>query len=236
MAQKELKELQPLFLGGVDRVRKDEIQSWLERVKRLKHLFVERPDQRIPELDLLGDDDWLRIARWDFPDDDNGERKAMGDARNAAKRILMLMLPDALYAYAAAHHHAFPAQAADLGPYLPDPRAAPAMVRYEMRALPEGLYNEPSRRAGLQEVAPVDSDFDARITVNDTGGASMAFPPSAWIPGFDVMRAKAYRAYDQVHPGTFAPTAADVIPYFNPPLDSATQQKFLQSVQAAKDY
>ena len=231
LAQKELKALRPLVPGDVDQDRKGEIQAWLDRVKHLKQLFVQRPDQRIPELELLTDDDWLRVARWASLDDAASERQAMGDARNAAKRLLMPMLSNALRAYAEAHQNALPAQAAELAPYLSDPRAAPALARYQMLATSAVPSSTHSTAEAIGEIAPIDPDADSRITVSNNSGSTIVLPPAAWIPGFDDARKKAYQAYGQAHKGTYAPSAADVIPYFDPPLDSTTQQKFLQSAQ-----
>jgi hypothetical protein len=233
LAQKELRTLRPLSPGDVDQARKDELRSWLERVKRLKQLFVEHPDQRIPELELLTDDDWIRIARWTSLDDDAAERGAMGDARNAAKRLLMPLLGRALLAYAEAHQNLLPAQATDLAPYLSDPRATAALSRYEMLTTAAVSPFKPANAAAISEIAPVDPDTDSKITISNNGGGSIMLPPVAWIPGFNEARIKAYQAYAEANKGAVAPSAPDVIPFFNPPLDPTTQQKFLQSVQTS---
>ncbi|HVW19950.1 MAG TPA: hypothetical protein VHC86_01940 [Opitutaceae bacterium] len=232
-AEKELRALQPLAARSVDQGRKSEIQAWLARVKRLKQLFAERADRRIPELGLLTDDDWLRVARWASLGGEADERKAMGAARNAAKRLMADLLGSALRAYANAHQNALPARAAELAPYLSDPRAAPALARYEMLAPSAVPSSKPSTANALSEIAPVDPDADSKIILSNNGGCIITLPPAAWIPGFDAARKNAYRAYSAANKGAPAPNAAEVIPYFDPPLDSLTQQKFLQSAQAS---
>jgi len=61
-AERDLAAL-PAADSDAGRDRDAEVATWLARVRTLKQLLAQDPAQRIPELQLLDDDDWLNAAR-----------------------------------------------------------------------------------------------------------------------------------------------------------------------------
>src|SRR3954470_3206391 len=60
-AEQELSALQAEIAaqnGSRNPEREAQIKAWLGRSKRIKQLFIQRPDQKIPELQLLSGEDW----------------------------------------------------------------------------------------------------------------------------------------------------------------------------------
>src|SRR5260221_12339116 len=105
-------------LSETERTRRTEVAAWLARVKRLKQLFVQRPDQRIPEMRLLTDDDWLRLGKRLELDNEANIRKALAAARSAAKSRVAASLVKALPKFAQASRGEPPATVMALAPYL----------------------------------------------------------------------------------------------------------------------
>ena len=71
--------------GGRDPERESEISAWLARIARLKQLLEQHPEQRIPEMQLLTDEDWLLVGKKISLETEEGARKALAEIRNAAK-------------------------------------------------------------------------------------------------------------------------------------------------------
>src|ERR1035437_6318394 len=90
------------------------VQSWTERVKRLKE-FVERtPEAKIPEFQFLTTEDWL-TARGD------NERKTLSQLRQLAENRFSNQLQAALRKYLEAHNSQAPTDLAQVQPYFEPP-------------------------------------------------------------------------------------------------------------------
>jgi len=95
------------------------VNSWLERVQKLKQRMAQRPDREIPEFHLLTDQDWLDAVR-DVKqlETDADYDKAWGALRSAAKREFSSSVQDALHAYSRANNGGLPGDFAQLQPYF----------------------------------------------------------------------------------------------------------------------
>jgi RNA polymerase sigma factor (sigma-70 family) len=96
-----------------------EMNSWLERVKKLKEKLAQAPDRAIPEFQLLTDQDWLDAVR-DVKqlETDADYDKALDELRGAAKREFSSSTQNALHAYAQANNGALPTDFSQLQPYF----------------------------------------------------------------------------------------------------------------------
>jgi hypothetical protein len=74
------------------------VQGWLSRVGDLKQRLEQRPDQRIPELRFLTEQDWLNATRKQL-DTDSDYRKAMAALRDAGQEKFALLACEALQSY-----------------------------------------------------------------------------------------------------------------------------------------
>src|ERR1019366_3851937 len=108
------------------------VDSWLARVKRLKQAFAEHPDQRIPELALLTDLDWLTLERQLRLDSEEDLRKARAKARDTAFGNFQMSLGQALRDYATAANGAPLSDVFQLMPYFKPPVDAAILQRYEI--------------------------------------------------------------------------------------------------------
>jgi len=80
-----------------------------ERVNQLKQLLEGNPAEKIPELQFLTDDEWLRLAGRVMPDTEDGHRRAMSMARfSAEQNFVNGLLDPALQRYAQDHAGQFP--------------------------------------------------------------------------------------------------------------------------------
>jgi hypothetical protein len=83
-AEQELAGLTaPSVEDAATAARQTEIKAWLARLKQLQRLVAERPEHRIPEVQLLTDEDWLRVAQRASFGDEHDMRKAFGELRSA---------------------------------------------------------------------------------------------------------------------------------------------------------
>lgn len=202
-----------------------ESSAWLSRFHQLKQLFASRPDQRIPEMDLLADRDLLMCARDASFATDDGTRRALASVRTAAKQKFVRSLAKAVRDYKKANHDQLPADAAALAPFLPPPLNATHLSRWEV---PPPKAGHPVHNL-LTEKSAIDPDHDSRLWLQASGGTSAMSPPLAWIPDYTTRSLAARQAFGRANHGVTAPNLAALIPYFDPPLDAATAEKLLRS-------
>jgi hypothetical protein len=212
----------PMALDAATAARQKETNAWLARVKHLKGLFDERPGQRIPEMQWLTDDDWLRVAKRASFDDEHGTRKALGELRDTAKGKFISRLGPALRSFARTTNGEPPASILTLAAHFEIPVQAAILERYEV------IVGDPNGgRSGshliVREKAPIDADYDSRPSANaqanGNGGSGSLHPPLAWIPDFRARTQNAYRAYSEANQGARPNGMAQVLPFYHPPLD-----------------
>jgi RNA polymerase sigma factor (sigma-70 family) len=125
----------------------------------LNQHLEQMPDKKIPELRLLGVDDWLRAAKDARFDTDADVRKALSKLRSIAKD--KLPIGSALYSFTRANNGQLPTDLSQLKPYLKFPLDDAILERYTL--LHTGnLSDLPSGTWLVVEKAPVDKDYDSR--------------------------------------------------------------------------
>src|SRR5262249_40997288 len=107
---------------------------WATRVKSLRQRLQEKPDEQIPELNLLTDTDWLEAMKSvDSLQTDADFRRATGNLRNRAKEKLGKLAREAFKKYAEANDGMLPGDFAQLKPYFDTPAEDGIFQRYELR-------------------------------------------------------------------------------------------------------
>ena len=96
-------------------------QAWLERVKLLRQRFEQWPGKRTPELQLLGEQDWLSEVANRKLDTDAACREAMGQLRITAKGKFATAVKEALDQYAKSNNAQEPSDLSELTPYVKPP-------------------------------------------------------------------------------------------------------------------
>ncbi len=227
-AERQLADLPPP--RAADPSHATEIEAWLGQVKQLRQLLVENPERSIPELGLLTDDDWLRLARGIQLDSDKHVRQALAQARNVAKDKFQRLLASAVTAYLKQSGGELPTTALALAPAF-DPPIDPAILgRYEMLASGKVSYSPSAAGiAAIRETSAIDPDYDSRWTTMSNGGGMKALAPSAWVPDFEDRSRRAYAAYKDANKGASAGALEQLLPYFDPPLEPALAEKILRA-------
>src|SRR6185312_5124168 len=95
--------------GEVTRLRSDAelandpvVKQALRRkanVEKMKQLFLEHPEQRIPEMELLSEQSFFDLARDQDLESSNGIRTAYSEIRNRAENLFAAELQPALQKY-----------------------------------------------------------------------------------------------------------------------------------------
>jgi RNA polymerase sigma factor (sigma-70 family) len=156
---------------GSDPALESEINAWLERAAQLRLLAKQRPELLIPELQLLTDRDWLAYAQSAKLETDAGIREVFRSLRSWAKNTLGNRMPKAMRAYLKAHDDTLPADPVQLAPFFDPPLDTAILQRYQMSAT--GKLSDVAARQQTSnlviEKAPVDAEYDSRLTVGTRG-------------------------------------------------------------------
>jgi hypothetical protein len=216
-----------------------EFAPWIARVKRLREVFEQNPPQKIPEMRLLTDDDWLLIARQNRLDSEDSVRQALAAIRAAAKDRFVVTLNGAVRRYIAAapadqtvalsrpgrdgatKGRTAPARASELAPYLENPADSEILNRLE-------VFNLGTRWV-LQEKSPIDADYDGGYRVSSNSGYVPRAPWAWFPPDIDERSMRADNAYQTANGGRSSTGWADSLPYFDPPLEPEIAERILRA-------
>jgi hypothetical protein len=177
LAEGELAQL-PRQIPAASDSEKTAIEAWLARVKRLQAQFKSDPAIGIPEMRLLTESDWLKVAASASFDSDEGLRRAEGAIRDRAKWTFSQSLASALDKFTAATRGELPLAVLELEGYAVPPLDPSMLARYEM-ARSGNISDRSGGFIAINEISPVDPQFDSRIRIQTQGGASATEPP-AW--------------------------------------------------------
>ncbi|HVS54433.1 MAG TPA: hypothetical protein VHD62_18900 [Opitutaceae bacterium] len=216
-----------------------EVARWLERVKKLRQAFADRPAQKIPQLALLSDREWVELARTADLDTGEGLARALSAARTAAKSRFSGLLFGALQEYLKANGNELPTDLTDLLSYFEADSEMPArpdaamLAQYELTA--SGKIADAPDGVILKEKAVVDERFDQRTEIIRGDDGSLAFRTHAPPADFDIegMLDRAVRAFAEAHQGAAPTDAEDLIPFLHGPLRQVIVQALARNPQQA---
>lgn len=160
--------------GGTENDPTDSVvKSWANQVKQLKQRTDQWPDKKIPELQLVNDQDWFdAVGQTNSLASDADFRQALDRLRRAAKNKLVPLLQQALKNYAASNGGQLPSDLSQLQPFL-DPSVDSAMLQRYQMVQGGNLSDLPPHQPILMETAAVDDQYDERyIIMMDGAGAS----------------------------------------------------------------
>ncbi len=155
------------------------------RAALLKQRLDAAPDKKIPELQLLHDEDWLAVVRMPIKlETEEDFRKAFAHLRAVAKQKFGTAVVKALHKYAQANYGQLPSDLSQLMPYFDAPVNDGMLERYELKRtgklsdVPQlGPYGSPGRETAgsirtepvAVEKAPVDDKFDSLLSIEAYG-------------------------------------------------------------------
>ena len=169
------RELAQLKAGSSTDATESAANSWVSRVSQLRQRLEQWPDKKIPELQLVTEQDWLSAARGDL-DTDNDYRRALSTLRTAGEnKFASTLLQPALKEYMRANNGQFPADLSQLHPYFISPVDNAILERWEI------MPAEKIKSLGLggdvvvSQKAAVDDVYDTRFAVGPNGRGSTDF-------------------------------------------------------------
>jgi predicted Ser/Thr protein kinase len=143
--------------------------AWEGKKEALQKLFEERPGQRIPEMRLLSDAQWLDVAKDRDLESETGIRQALSQLRKAAKRDFAAIAAPAVAKYEEDNDGRFPTDLSQLQQYFKAPVDEAILQRY-------GIFPAEARsNVGLggqwviAEKGPVDADYDECLSIGAGG-------------------------------------------------------------------
>jgi hypothetical protein len=195
------------------------------KVERLKQRMQETPNARIPELQLLTEEDWISIANRKLDSDDD-YRQALAGLRQVADGKWVATLHLALHRFGKANGGQFPTDLAQLKTYFDSPADDAMLQRWQIVA----ANTVPKRVDGgnwvITQKAAVDAEFD-RCFVIGLGGYNGTgfFPSSGWLGDtLGTLR----EAYSAANKGQKYTEISQLLPYATTPEQKAALEIILK--------
>ena len=149
--------------------------AWKAKAAKLRQLFEQTPDQRIPEMQLLSDEQWLDVAKNADLDSTRGIRIALSRIREVATLNFAAAIQQALHTYMNANQKKLPDTPSQLTPYFRPPveNADAMLLRYQMLDK-EAQTKEAFKGASIIQKVLIDNSVDNTLIV---GLGTMGFAP-----------------------------------------------------------
>ena len=204
-------------------------KALVDKVNRLKLRLEQTPGAKIPELQFLTDQDWIRAASGNL-DTDMDYRMALSALRSAGENKFAAELQPALNQYLKANNGQFPTDLSQLQSYFTSPVDDAILQRWEITS-PNTVVNIGVGKAGIiTETAAVDDVFDTRIAVGSDGYGNVDFltteTQDLLIP--------VYKAYLAANKGQNPSDPSQLISYASTPEQRAAVQKQILRASARR--
>jgi len=194
------------------------------KVGKLKQRLEKFPEAKIPELQLLSEEDWLFAAKGKL-DTDADYRRALAALRNAAGDKFVGLISPAVNQFAKANNGQFPTDLSQLGSFLNTPMDDSIMQRWEVA--PAQTVKNVSVGGDFiitQKAAPVDDLFDSRFVIGVGGYGSTDYLSADAGEALTPV----YQAYNAANSGQTFTDPAQLLPYATTPDQQAWIQKLIQ--------
>lgn len=205
-------------------------REWKAKEAKLRQLFEEKPEQRIPEMRWLVDDQWQSIARDADLDTTRGIRVALGRVREVAMIQFSLKIKQALFTYMNANDKRLPDDPSQLAPYFRPPvdDAEAILSRYEMLSK-ERQSEAPFKGASIIQKVLIDKAVDNALIV---GLSTMGFVPKQGHAPVNLPRelGPVLKAYMDANNHTSPLDNDDLKPYATTPEQKAALEKFIRDL------
>ncbi len=201
--------------------------SWLDRIKRLKERLNQTPQAKIPELEFVTEDDWLRAIMLGDLKSDADYRRALAELRSQVEARFADRIAGAVIKYLKANGGQLPTDTSQLTAYLDPPIDSIILQRYEILrgdSLP-GIPVPATTEWLVTQKNAVDLEYDDRIASCQGGnGARGSFEFSEAL----ITLAPAINAYVSANNGQLPNDLAQLNPYATTPDQQAALEKLAQ--------
>jgi RNA polymerase sigma factor (sigma-70 family) len=211
--------------GGNDPGIETTYKIWAQRATRLRQRLDQAPDQRIPELQYLKEQDWFDAVKGlKQLDGEEDFRHALSNARNSAKGEFGRSLQNALRDYTAANQGQLPMTLSQLKPFFDKPVDDAVLERYKL--LQTGKLNDvPEGQYLVADTAPlIDPDNDARFEFTLNGTSSHIGNPTE-----DIVKDAGIQ-FAEAHNGQLPTEPSQIVPYLKQPVSPEQIQQVLNKV------
>lgn len=156
--------------------------SLLERVNKLKQKLDEKPEAKIPELQLLTDSNWIEATKGNLKTETDF-REAFSYLRDAGERRFLDAMQTALQRFFKANNDQFPTDLSQLKPYFESPPNDEVLQRYKIVSADSVASESMLAKDGksgesvIALKAVIDEENDAQYTLgrNGLGAATYQF-------------------------------------------------------------
>lgn len=138
-------------------------------VEKMKQLFLEHPDQRIPEMRLLSDQYFFDLARDQDLESSNGIRMAYSEIRNRAENQFAGELQPALQKFYRSNSNQPPDNILALAPFFDPPIDNAILERYHVIETGKSSVGGWSGGWALTQKETPDPDYDGRWFISPVG-------------------------------------------------------------------
>ena len=198
------------------------VKSWLDRVDLLKQRLEQVPNAKIPELQLVTEQDWLDAAKGELKTEAD-YRRALSKLRNFGESTFGGMLKAALNRYKQSNNDQFPTDLDQLQPYFDSPVDPAALQRWEIAPAEKVKSLGLGGDVIITQKAPVDDVFDSRIGIGPNGSGSTDF--LSW--GIGPTMSPVIEAFKAAHNGRASTDFTQLLPYATTPEQQALLQKLI---------
>ena len=209
------------------------MKLWLAREDKLKQVVEAYPDKKIPDLQLLSEEDWLNDAKDAKFDTAKDIQRTLAYLRNAAGNKFAQLASDAVSKYMKANNDQFPTELAQLQPYFTTPISEDILNRWGI--MPQSAF--PNQKTGGDWVIavkdPVDRELDSSIVIGPGSHGSSDYQSVDRQKAIAILE-PALKAYAADHNGTQAGSPTQIQPYLTTPEQQAALQTLIQR-QSKKD-
>jgi len=214
-------------------------QIWLAKEKKIREQFELHPEQKIPEMQFLKEEDWLDHARHADVETAKGMRIALSNIRATASGIFAEKFALALQAYMAANQQQLPATASQVAGYFNPPLqdADAILSRYVVPAASDSFF---AMNPTMTNVVFLQD----KSTVVDAIDQLVAFGPhyTYWLPPLQPTQMNSVlppeleavgKAYSDANGQGFL-SPYDLKPYATTPEQKAALDKLIKSLNPTR--
>ncbi|NOS71074.1 MAG: sigma-70 family RNA polymerase sigma factor [Verrucomicrobia bacterium] len=153
-----------------------EAASWLGRANHLKEALDQKPDAKIPEMELLTTKDWLNVSQ-NLIETEDDYRRAFSKLRSHAENSFLSKVQGALTKFLESNKEEFPTDLSKLKPFFESPVSEAMLERYEVVPT-TSLRLKPSEYGDwlIALKYPIDQEYDQRWYILTNGMGTVLFP------------------------------------------------------------